>query len=226
MLGFLVCAIILRGMVNKEKKNELEKCRKYCNKLCVEYFKKYWRLLAELSNEYYKLCEIDYFEKSEQTIKEMLQFKAYLEEEAENIKLLIADCFNNRMPNGLIENELLLDTIVKVMEECRASEYKEARTIAENLIEKEQIMRQQTEYLADKARKDNKHRQAVMNSQLRMEKHAEEQAEAARRSAEAASRAAAAQEKAATYAKDAAESSQKLLDLEEKKRWEEVSKGQ
>ncbi len=225
MLGFLVFTIILRGMLNTEKKYELEKCHKYCNVLCAEYFKKYYKLLAELSNEYYELCKTDHFEKSERMIKEMLQFKAIFEEESEKVRQLLVDCFKNSMPNGLIENELLIDTIVKAMEEGRATEYKEARTIAESIIEKEQIMRQQTEYLVDKARKDDEHRRAVMNSQLRMEKHAEEQAEAARRSAEAASRAAAAQEKAATYAKDAAESSQKLLDLEEKKRWEEVSKG-
>ncbi len=225
LLGTLVFTITFRCMVNTEKKNELEKCQKYCDGLFGEYFKKYYKLLVKLSNEYYAVCKTDYFEKSEQMIKEMLQFKAFLVEESENIKLLLSACFKNSMPNGLIENELLLDTIVKVMEEGRASEYKEARTIAEGLIEKEQIMRQQTEYLVDKARKDDEHRKAVMNSQLRMEKHAEEQAEAARRSAEAASRAAEAQEKAAAYAKNTAESSQKLLDLEEKKRWEEISKG-
>lgn len=225
LIANIIMMIILRCHINTEKKLELSKCQKYCDELCTEYFKKFHKLQSELSGEYYELCKNDYFEKSEQMIQEMSQFKVYLEEEAEKVKQLLVTCFTNSMPNGLLERERLLDTIIRVMEQGRATEYKEARVIAEGILENERIRRQQTEYLTDKARKDEEHRRAVMDSQLRMEKHAEEQAEAARRSAEAASRAAEAQEKAASYAKDTAESSQKLLDLEEKKYWEDFNKG-
>lgn len=106
------------------------------------------------------------------------------------------------------------------MEEGRAGEYKEARTIAEGIIFNEDKMRQQRQYLYEKEKKDDEQRRSVINSQLRMEKYAEQQANAARQSVEAASRVASEQEKVAKYAKDAAESSQKLLDLEEKRYYE------
>lgn len=57
----LIVTIVLRCRINSERMAALDKCEKDCNKLIVGHFKNYYRLIADLSNEYYKKYETTFF---------------------------------------------------------------------------------------------------------------------------------------------------------------------
>ncbi|MBQ8308562.1 MAG: hypothetical protein IJX96_01885 [Clostridia bacterium] len=215
MLVLIIASIVSRSTVNKKEQRVQEKYQQYCIQLIEEYLENhYYKLLFDLTNDYYQSYKDHYFEKRKNLVKQMYDFQKYILEEMDNCVQLFVKCFAPCLPNGLLDNERLLNTIIRVMREGRASEYKEARARAEEIMEREDNARRQEEYYRDRAEKDEAQREAVLDSQRNMERYAAEQARAAQRAAEAQARVAEAQERAAEYAKDAAKNSEKMLDIE------------
>lgn len=135
MLINLIAAIVLRAITNTQKMREESKETELCSTLWDKFDKKYYGMISDLSEEYYMLCKKDYFDSSENLIAEMLQLKNLLNAEALNCRQLLAERFNNYLPEGLLENKQLLELIIKFMKEGRARCYKEARNLAKNIIQ-------------------------------------------------------------------------------------------
>lgn len=137
LLANLVIAIILRAITNKQKESAENKEFELWYDLSNEFFdKKYYKMISSLTNDYYALCKKDYFDKSEKMIVEMSQLKTLLKEEVANCSQLIFNLYNNYLPDGLLENKCLLELIIKIMREGKANNYKEARNLAEKIMQK------------------------------------------------------------------------------------------
>jgi|GEM_PF-3322012 len=221
---FVVCPAvfiitgIFGGKIKRKERQELKKLSEEMKRKVEEYDKKYYDMFFDVADDYYERTKEGYFDKQELLVKTMREVKRQIQSAIENLQKGFRENSKKYLPDGLIDNPRVLKTVIEVMKEGRASEYKAARSIAADIIEAEDRRDRETRYLADKAAKDEIHRRKVLASQARAESAAKEQAAAARRAAEAQERAAVAmlnsQRSAEGYAKEQAESMQKLLEIE------------
>ncbi len=170
--------------------------------LCVQE-----ELIIKLTSFYYEKCRAGFLFELDKMLQEIkLRYNACLRERE--------NCFENYrqnskkfLPDGLLDNPILLVNIIKVMEDGLASDYKQARIVAEDRIGRERTINIQRQYFNEKSKQDEIWREENEESQRRIEEYTREQAEYAERMALS-------QENAERYAKQAAESMGKIEQIE------------